>query len=119
MGQCTSKKQKRILLNKQHQSTSSNSQTPIQQKGQQALNLQNIQSSNLHGQEKNEIEVEEKASPPPKLYFNGNQPTARKESIFGRPKVQSVRLSQQNFHNHKEEVIFGRKVHLSHPHLLQ
>ncbi|CAD8180447.1 unnamed protein product [Paramecium octaurelia] len=117
MGQCTSKKQKRIILHNQHQSTTSNSQTPIQQKKQLALNLQNIQSSNL--QEKNEIKDEEKASPPPKLYFDGNQPTPRKESIFGRPKVESVRLNQKNLYNHKEEVIFGRKVHHSHPHLLQ
>ncbi|CAD8076261.1 unnamed protein product [Paramecium primaurelia] len=116
MGSCSSKKQKRIILDKSHQQTTSNSVTPIKPKNL-TLNLQKIQYDDLEGKEKKEPKDDQKPSPPPKLYFDGNQLNAQKESIFGRPKVQSIRLNQQNQYNQKEEIIFGRKVRYSHSHL--
>ncbi|CAD8199419.1 unnamed protein product [Paramecium pentaurelia] len=117
MGQCTSKKQKRIILDKQHQQTTSNSVTPIKPKKLLPLKLQNIQSDDLKDQQKKEIKDEQNPSPPPKLYFDSNHLNVEKESIFGRPKVQSIRLNQQYQNNHKEEIFFGMKVRYSHPHL--
>ncbi|CAD8110422.1 unnamed protein product [Paramecium sonneborni] len=116
MGSCSSKKQKRIILDKQHLQTTSNSVTPIKPK-KMALNLQKIQLDDQESQKKQEFKEEYKPSPPPKLYFDGNQLNPQKESIFGRPKVQSIRLNQSNQNNQKEEVFFGRKVRYSHSNL--
>ncbi|CAK91211.1 unnamed protein product (macronuclear) [Paramecium tetraurelia] len=116
MGSCSSKKQKRIILDKSFQKTTSTSVTPIKPKNL-ALNLQKIQNDDLEVNEKKEPKDEYKPSPPPKLYFDANQLNVQKESIFGRPKVQSIRLNSQNQNNQKEDIFFGRKVRYSNSHL--
>ncbi|CAD8105550.1 unnamed protein product [Paramecium sonneborni] len=116
MGSCNSKKQKRIILDKQHQSTTSNSVTPMKPKNI-TLNLQKNQFDDQEGKEKEELKDEQNIFSPPKLYFNGNQVKSQRESVIGRPKVQSIRLNQSNQKNQKIEVFFGRKVRYSHFHL--